>query len=164
MSLSSFSSWLSTTPPSLEIQEVDWIIPTVQTIHILGIASVIGAVLLVDLRVLGLAMPRQPVAAVARRFLPWVWYTAVVLLLSGAILIVGEPARSLPNPTFQLKMLLLLAVLGLTGLFQYGLRRDPLYWERSPMRRTNALLIASASLLLWVGIVFAGRWIAYSDA
>lgn len=162
MSLSTISAWLSTTRASLFIQEVAWIVPTVQTVHILGIAVVIGSILLVNLRILGLAMPGQPVVAVARRFLPWVWVTAGILLLSGAILIVGEPGRSLPNPTFLLKMGLLLAVLTLTAVLQRGLRRDPLFWESTPLRHTQALVIATASLVLWVGIVFAGRWIAYS--
>lgn len=162
MSIESVSSWLATTQTSLVIQEISWVIPTVQTIHILGIAVVIGSILLLDLRMLGLVMPGQPTAAVAQRFLPWIWWTALVLLLSGSILIVGEPERSLPNLTFQIKMGLLLAVLMLTAVFQWGLRRDPQYWERTMLRLTSVRLIAVISLLLWIAIVFAGRWIAYS--
>lgn len=162
MSIESLSSWLATTRISLMIQEISWVIPTVQTIHILGIAVVVGSILLLDLRLLGLVMPGQPTASVARRFLPWIWWTALVLLLSGSVLLVGEPERSLANPTFQIKMGLLLAVLVLTAAFQSGLRRDPQYWERSLLRLTSVRLIAGASLLLWVAIVFAGRWIAYT--
>ena len=107
-------------------------------------------------------MRGQPVENVARRFLPWVWWSVLVLLLSGSILIVGEPERSLTNPTFQLKMGMLLTVLVLTATFQSGLRRDPQYWERTMPRLASVRLIAGTSLLLWIGIVFAGRWIAYS--
>ncbi|WP_428312818.1 DUF6644 family protein [Hydrocarboniphaga sp.] len=162
MSLESISGWLATTPASLTFQTITWVIPTVQTLHILAIAVVISAILMMDLRVLGLAMSGQPTAAVAHRFLPWVWCTVVVLLISGAILIVAEPGRSLPNSTFQLKMVLLIAVLLVTAVFQQGLRRDPLFWERNAALRLGGRLLAVVSLFLWVGIVFAGRWIAYS--
>jgi hypothetical protein len=85
------------------------------------------------------------------------------LLLSGSALIIGEPERSLRNPAFILKMSMLCTVLVLTLAFQRGLRRDARYWEKSPRRRISGLLIAAVSLGLWVGIVFAGRWIAYID-
>lgn len=162
MSLDNIASWLATTRSSQVIQEISWVIPTVQTIHILCIAVVIGSVLLLDLRLLGLAMPGQSVESLARRFLPWVWWTVLLLLLSGSILLVGEPERSLTNPTFQLKMGFLLVVLVLTAVFQLGLRRDPQYWQRTVLHRSSMRLIAVVSLLLWFGIVFAGRWIAYT--
>jgi hypothetical protein len=85
----------------------------------------------------------------------------IVLLLSGSTLIVGEPGRSLQNPAFIAKMSMLVAVILLTLSFQSGLKRDPRYWESSPGRRAGGRLIAAVSLVLWVGIVFAGRWIAY---
>jgi hypothetical protein len=152
---------LATTPLSLLIQNVLWIIPTVQTIHILSIAIVMSSVFMLNLRILGIIARAQPLAAVARRFQPWVWWALIMLLLSGSVLIIGEPKRALDNPAFILKMSLLGAVLILTLLFQRGLRRDARFWEKSPGRRVGGQLIAGISLVLWVGIVFAGRWIAY---
>src|SRR5579884_3060591 len=104
MSLRSFSDWLAATPVSLFIQTTDWIIPTVQTVHILCIAVVISAALMVHLHTLGLAMRSQASVVLTRRFLPWTWGALLLLLLTGAILVVAEPGRSLPNPVFQLKM------------------------------------------------------------
>jgi hypothetical protein len=156
-----FSDWLAATRASATIQDVSWIIPTVQTIHILSIAIVMSSVLLVDLRVLGVISRGQPLQVVARRFLPWIWITLVVLLLSGSTLIVGEPGRSLQNPAFIAKMSMLVTVTLLTLFFQSGLKSDAQYWERSPGRRAAGRLLAGLSLILWVGIVFAGRWIAY---
>jgi hypothetical protein len=86
------------------------------------------------------------------------------LLATGAVLITAEPARSLQNPVFLLKMGLLLAAAGVTLACQIPLRHNPAYWELSAGRRRAARLIAAASLPLWVGIVFAGRWIAYAQA
>jgi hypothetical protein len=160
-SVQAFSDWLAATALSMQIQTVEWIIPTVQTIHILSISIVMSAAAMVNLRVLGVLSRGQPVAAVAHRFVPWIWWTLVVLLLSGSILIIGEPGRSLRNPAFILKMSMLAAVLVLTLFFQRGLRHDNRFWESSPGRRLGGRLIAAASLVFWVGIVFAGRWIAY---
>ncbi len=162
MTLHTFSAWLETTTPSLYIQTKEWIIPTVQTVHILSISVVVGSVLMVHLHTLGLAMRGQSSAMLARRFFPWMWVALAVLLLSGSILVTGEPGRSLPNPVFQLKMALVIVGVGLTLLYQQPLLKDPEYWSKSRTRRTNATGIAVVSLLVWVGIVFAGRWIAYA--
>src|SRR5580693_5523310 len=130
-SVQAFSDWLAATPVSMRIQTVEWIIPTVQTIHILSISVVMAAAAMVDLRVLGVLSRGQPLAAVAYRFVPWIWWTLVVLLLSGGTLIIGEPGRSLRNPAFILKMSMLAAVLVLTLLFQRGLRHNDRFWESS---------------------------------
>jgi uncharacterized protein DUF6644 len=163
-SVQEFSDWLAATPLSMQIKTVDWIIPTVQTIHILSISIVMSSVAMVYLRVLGLLSRAQPLAAVAYRFVPWIWWTLLVLLVSGTTLIIAEPGRSLGNPAFILKMSMLATVLVLTLFFQRGLRHDARFWESSSGRRIGARLIAAASLVFWVGIVFAGRWIAYLGA
>jgi hypothetical protein len=158
-----FSEWLAGTPLSVQIKTVEWIIPTVQTIHVLSISIVMSSAAMVDLRVLGMLSRRQPLADVAHRFVPWIWWTLIVLFLSGSTLIIGEPGRSLRNPAFILKMSMLAAVLVLTQIFQRGLRHNDRFWENSPGRRIGGRLIAVFSLVFWVGIVFAGRWIAYID-
>jgi uncharacterized membrane protein SirB2 len=162
-SVREFSNWLAATPASAQIQDVGWIIPTVQTIHILSIAIVMSSMLLINLRVLGVISRTQGLDAVARRFLPWIWFTLIVLALSGGTLIVGEPGRSLQNPAFIAKMSMLAAVIVLTLSFQRGLHRDARFWEASRGRRVGGKMLAVLSLCLWVGIVFAGRWIAYID-
>ena len=160
-SLQDFCHWLAATPLSHTLQAVGWMVPAVQTIHLLSVAVLLGSVLMINLRLLGWCWQDQPVAAVGRRFLPFIWWPLAVLLTSGALLIAAEPARALQNPVFILKMTLLLAAAGMTLGCQIPLRRDPRYWELSAARRRGARLIAAASLPLWVGIVFAGRWIAY---
>ena len=153
--------WLGATEASQVIQNVSWIIPLVQTIHILAISVVITAVLLVHLRNFGLAMRTESKGGLAGRLLPLIWYSVCVLFVTGVILIVGEPKRELPNPVFQLKMLLLVVALVLTAVFQQPLRADPLYWDQSAAHRAGARMISLVSLAVWIGIIFAGRWIAY---
>jgi hypothetical protein len=161
-SIHRFCAWLQGTPISLAIQRTDWVVPLVQTIHILSIAAVVSAALMIDLRVLGALGRDQSVAGVSRRFRPMIWRALPILLLTGVVLIVGEPSRSLENPVFGLKMALLAAAIAVTLAHQLPLRKDPAYWDRPGARRGAMRLIAALSLLSWSGIVFAGRWIAYS--
>ena len=154
--LESFVEWLAQTPISQTIQKVDWIIPTAQTIHILAIAAVIGSMGLLDLRVLGVAARSQSLSSVSQRLLPWVWRALIVLLLSGLVLITGEPGRSLVNTIFQVKMLLVVLAAVLTFFLERSLRAR----DDAP---ADAKAIAAFSLAIWIAIVFAGRWIAYGD-
>jgi len=159
--LDSFCTWLAATPVSQAIQTIDWIIPAVQTIHILAVAAVVTAALMVNLRLLGTRWSDQSVATVARRFLPLIWWALPVLLATGTVLIVAEPARALENPVFLLKMGLLLTAAGVTLACQLPIRTNSTFWELSPGRRRAGQLIALASIPLWIAIVCAGRWIAY---
>jgi tryptophan-rich sensory protein len=153
--------WLEHTALSQTIQSVDWIVPAVQTIHILAITVVAASALMIDLRLIGVFSADRPLREVSARFLPLVWWPLLVLLATGAIMIIGEPARSLKNPAFQLKMVLLVTVLVVTALYQLLLRRDPALGSPASSRRGTATAIATLSMLLWSGIIFAGRWIAY---
>jgi hypothetical protein len=147
----------------MTIQNVSWIIPTVQIVHILSIALVISSVFMVDLRLLGVVGRGQPTASYAHRFLPVIWWTLIVLLCSGSILIIGEPGRSLENPAFQFKMSMLLLGMAVTFALQRPLAKDPGYWETTDGRKGLAKAVAVVSLAIWISIVFAGRWIAYMN-
>jgi hypothetical protein len=159
--LDHFCAWLEQTQLSQAMQVHTWIVPAVQTVHILAIAAVMSSVLMLNLRLLGIAGADQPLAGVSARFRPVIWWTLPILLVSGSMLIVGEPVRSLENAFFQIKMLLLITVIIVTLGYQAPLNKDAGYWEASDARRGAIKLIAIFSLLLWVGIVCAGRWIAY---
>ena len=160
-SLDAFCTHLSETALSQAIQTTDWVIPAVQTVHIIAVATVITSTLMVDLRLMGFAARRQPIAAVAQRYLPPVWYALPVLLVTGVTLIIAEPSRALQNPVFMLKMGLLLLAAGITLLCQLPLRKDAGYWDGSESRRRTVRLIGFLSFPLWTAILFAGRWIAY---
>jgi hypothetical protein len=160
-SLDSFCDRLSASALSQAIQSTDWVIPTVQTVHILAVAAVMTSILMFNLRLIGVRARTESIVAVATRYIPVVWYGLPVLLGTGAILIIAEPARALQNPVFILKMTLVLLAASLTLISQIPLRRDQGFWEASISRRRLALLVACLSLPIWVAIVFAGRWIAY---
>lgn len=136
--------------------------PIIQTVHILAISAIMGSIVLIDLRLLGWALRGQSVAELRRRLMPWTWWALPVLLLSGLPFVLARPQKYELNPVFKIKIVLLMFAVAVTVAFDVLASRDQEYWERSGGRMT-ARVIAVTSLILWVGVVFAGRWIAYAD-
>jgi hypothetical protein len=161
MTIQEFSSWLAQTPPSQFIQGNFWIIPTVQSIHILAICAVISSALLINLRLVGLVGGGDPVASFARRYLPWIWTALVVLLLTGLILIVAEPDRTLGNVIFWSKMALVAAGLLLGLVFAMPIRRNPAFWDGAG-HDVQGKVLGAVSLAVWIAVICCGRWIAYA--
>jgi hypothetical protein len=159
--LSQLSAWLEKTQISEMIQAHDWIVPAVQSIHILAVAVVATSALMINARLLGVYAADQALDEVLARFAPFIWWPLLLLLLTGTIMIIGEPPRSLKNPMFQLKMLLLGGALMTTAASQFSLRRSPAIREASTGPPVGGATLAGVSMLLWVSIIFAGRWIAY---
>jgi len=164
LGLSEFCKWLAATSLSQTIQTTGWIIPALQTIHILSVAVVFSSAILVDLRIWRLLERDVPMPEVERRFLPTVWPVLLILLTTGSLLIIGEPRRSLLNSTFYLKMALLAVAIVLTAGLQRSISSSPNSWDRNRARRMAGRFAASVSILVWCGILFAGRWIAYTQA
>jgi hypothetical protein len=161
--LAGFSKWLAATSLSHTIQTVTWIIPTLQTIHILCVAIAFSSAVLVDLRIFRLFERDEPLREVMRRFLPPIWPVLVILFITGSLLIIGEPRRSLVNTTFYLKMALLIVAILLTAALQRTVLASPGAFDDRGRRLTGQLL-ATLSVFVWCGILFAGRWIAYTQA
>jgi magnesium-transporting ATPase (P-type) len=142
-------------------QSADWFVPTVQTVHIIAIAILLTAVYLMSFRLIGLTRGAQPLATLAAKSTPWIWTTLSILLLSGILLTITEPARELLNWVFRVKMLMVLVLAGILLLVQFRLRQNAQYWTESPARRRLARAIGIVAVLIGASIVTAGRWIAY---
>jgi hypothetical protein len=155
-----FSEWLAATAVSNQIRAAAWIIPTVQSVHIVAICVVIASALLLNLRLLGAARGEVPLAAYVRRYVPWLGCAVLVLLLSGLTLIVSEPGRTLGNWVFWTKMTLVGTGVCLTTVSAVPVRRDSFYWDKGSRRRLAGVL-AVVALGVWIGVVICGRWIAY---
>ena len=156
-----FCDWLSMTAVSVAFQSANWFVPTVQTVHIISIAILLTSVYVVSFRLIGLTRGRQPLAVLIAKSTPWVWTTLCVLLATGILLTITEPARELLNWVFRLKMLMVAALAGILLIVQIRMRRSPDYWTESPARRLVARAVGIAAVLIGAGIVTAGRWIAY---
>lgn len=156
--MQAFCEWLEATGFSHALQSTSWLIPVIQTIHLLSIAAVVAAMGMLGLRLLGVGWRQLSVKEVGRRYLPWMWRALPVLALTGALMIIAEPARSLPNAAFQLKMLMLLSVVGLSLALQRSVAQPgATALVQGGLAKAAGLTI----LILWLAIVVAGRWIAY---
>lgn len=158
MDLHQFSAWLSATPFSLLIQGTTWAIPAIQTVHILCLALVLTAALILALRFMGFGLSAEPLPQLAGRYTRMIWLLLVVLLASGSLLIVAEPGRTITNPVFYAKMIMLAVAIMATLWLGAAARR---HGER-PLGLHK--FVAAFSLVLWVGIIFAGRFIAYFES
>jgi hypothetical protein len=160
--LKDFAAWLGTTWLSVAIQKNEvWAIPTIQSVHIVGIGIVLGCVLMLTLRVLGMAAMDLTLPQVTRRFGPWLTGALLLLLVTGLALIVGEPERELLAFSFWLKMLLVACGAALSWWFQRSVRKHEQAWETVLLHRTRVRALATVALLIWIAIIFLGRFIAY---
>jgi magnesium-transporting ATPase (P-type) len=156
-----FCDWLSGTRVSVAFQSADWFVPTVQTVHIISIAILLTSVYVVSFRLIGVTRGGQSLAIVTAQSTPWIWSALCVLLATGILLTITEPARELLNWAFRVKMLMVIALAAILLVVQTRSRRSPQYWTESPARRRAARAIGIAAVIIGAGIVTAGRWIAY---
>lgn len=158
-----FADWLAGTSASQFIQENLWVVPAIQTVHILAVAMVMGSVLMVELRILGYAARSQSLHQTVRRYVPWVWAALAILLATGVVMIVGEPVRELMNLAFWSKMSLVVVAGLVTLAFQRRILRAASDADPPPGARRGLSLAAILTLLVWFAIVILGRWIAYAQ-
>lgn len=157
-----FAEWLSTTRPSVFIQQHNaWAIPAIQSIHIVGIAMVMGSVLLIDLRILGWAGMDQTLRQATRRFGPWLTSALWLLLATGILMVVGEPVRELITVSFWVKMALVVVGAVIALIFQAALRRHDQQWETALVARPSVKALAILTFLIWACVIVLGRLIAY---
>ena len=157
-----FAKWLSTTFLSVFIQRHNsWVIPTIQTIHIVGIGVVLGSVFMIDLRVLGWAGMDQTLRQTTTRFGPWLTAALYVQLATGVLMVIGEPVRELVTFSFWLKMIFVAVGTLIAAIFQIRLRKREQKWEEILVNRRSIKFLAVLTFLIWVCIIILGRLIAY---
>ena len=157
MTLHAFFVWCEQTAIGTAIRESIWLFPIIEVVHLMGLAILGGAVLLVDLRLLGVGMQDVPVATLARSARPWLWGSLALTLSSGVLLFLSEALKCYENPAFWLKLTLLAAALLFAGLVRGRFTRD----IGSARLRLGARLAGATSLALWVGVAIAGRGIGF---
>jgi hypothetical protein len=150
--------WIEKTPPAIAMRQSMWVFDVTETIHTLGITLVAGTIMLVDLRLLGLGLRREPFSDVVSRIVPWTLWSFCLMAITGGWLFAGEASKLYHSAAFRIKLVLLLLA-GLNALiFHLTVYRRAVEWDVIPVRGKLAGLI---SLLLWIGIIAAGRSIAY---
>lgn len=144
-----------------QIRESVWMFPTIETVHVFALVLVVGSIMTVDLRLLGLANKERRFSQVAAEMLPWTWTAFAVAALAGMLMFSSKALTYYGNVPFRLKMVcLLLAGINMALFHRLGVRRLATWDHREPPR--SAKLAGGASLLLWITIVASGRWIGFT--
>jgi hypothetical protein len=155
-------SYLESSSLADSIRENDLLFPVIESVHVLAICLVVGSILVVDLRLLGLASTKWPVGGVTKAILPLTWCAFVVAVASGGLMFISNASKYLGNGFFVAKMILI-GIAGLNMLvFHFIGARDLPKWERNARPPLPARLAGGLSILLWVAVVACGRWIGFT--
>jgi hypothetical protein len=154
---SAFFHSVTSTAFSQFIQRTHGLIASIQMVHIICLAAVFALALGVALTLAGKGFDSESIDSLCRRFVPAIWIFVALLLVSGALLIIAEPGRSLPKPVFYIKMALIVLALIMTSLIAGRARRAQRAGGAAPVSKTMAVVY----MLIWCSIIVAGRMIAY---
>lgn len=142
------------------MREALWLYPSVEIVHIFGLAILVGSIAMFDLRVLGVARA-LPVRALARFLLPWTLGSLVLIVPTGLAMFATHAGDFIGNPAFVTKMSLLLAAGANAAIFHAGVFQGVAAWDLGVGAPLLARLQALLSLALWIGVIACGRLIAY---
>ncbi len=154
----SFFQWCYATPVGETIRDSTWLFPVIEAFHLLGLALTAGAVLVVDMRLLGVGLTRQPVGRLWSAVQPWLIGSIALMFATGSLLFLSEAIKCFYSIPFWIKMASLLLVL----LFTFTLLRRATQSDVTAKQPHYGRLLAIVSLVLWFGVAWGGRWIGFS--
>ena len=153
-----FFQWAEATTVGEVIRDSSWAFAVIESFHLLALSVIGGAVLIVDLRLLGLGLRTQPIADVARDARPWLVGSLIVMLVTGVGLFLSEAMKCYGSTAFAVKM----TCLALVIVFTFTVRLKVTMADEGRVRPAWLKLVALVSLALWFGVGASGRWIGFS--
>lgn len=138
-----------------------WAVPMLQSVHIVSIGIVLASSVMLNMRLAGIIGREQSLREMTRVFYPWIIGALLVLTTTGFFQVMAEPGRELLNWIFLLKMVLVIAAVGVTFPIK-RLLEDRTFPELAPGKQALFRTCAVVSLILWIAIITCGRWIAYA--
>ena len=144
------------------VAESTWMFPTLETLHVISLVSVLGTIFVVDLRMLGWTSNKFAVTAVAKDTLPWTWGAFVMAAITGGLLFISKASSYVGNPYFLWKM----GMMALAGLnmmyFHFMTWRTVEHWDRDASMPVAVKVAAALSIIFWLAVVFFGRAIGFT--
>jgi hypothetical protein len=141
----------------LWVADSRWLFPAIEAVHIVALAVLFGALLILNLRLLGVVMKYKPVARIARELAPWVLCSLIIILVTGFLLFSSEAMKAYASVPFQVKMLFLTAAI----IFHYTVYSRLTYSDDTAVSPTWGKVAAIISILLWLGVGIGGRGIGF---
>ena len=158
MSMLPFFQWCEATVLGTAIRETTWAFAVIESIHLLALCVIGGAVLVVDLRLLGLGLRHQRINDLARDAQPWLNRSLAVMLITGIGLFLSEPTKCYYSTPFWFKMTSLLLAI----TFAFTIRRKVIFAEEGRISPVAYTIVGLVSMALWLGVGAGGRWIGFS--
>jgi hypothetical protein len=161
MSLRSWFEWVDAFPSSIAMRESLYAFPVLLTVHLISLAMFAGLVVMMDLRLLGVAYRSTPFSEVQARLFPWQMVGMVVTSIAGLLLFYSQPMRYFGKVLYWIKMALIVLAGVNALLFHFTTYRSIAKWDtaRPPL---GAKVAGGLSLAMWAGIVAFGRLTAYN--
>ena len=152
-----FFEWCETLWLGQFVVGSNWLFPVIESVHLLGLALLGGAIFLVDFRLLGLGLKDRAVSELARDARPWMIAGLIAMILTGVPLFLSEPIKCYYSTAFWIKI----TTLPIAVAFAFTVRTR--VTRAGPVRNTvRQKLVGALSIALWVTVAAAGRWIGFS--
>ena len=144
------------------IRENDVLFPLIESVHVVSICLVVGSILVVDLRLLGLASINRSVSRVTSGILPLTWSAFAIAVASGSLLFISNATKYLENGYFIAKIVLICAAGVNMVIFHAISTKSQPQWENKVRLPLPARVAGGLSILLWIAVVACGRWIGFT--
>ncbi|MDB5921221.1 MAG: hypothetical protein JWN13_157 [Betaproteobacteria bacterium] len=151
---------LESLPLAVAMRHDLWLYPVIEVAHIAGFVVLVGSIVVLDLRLLGLSRG-LPVSALTRHVLPWSFAALLMIVPTGLLMFIAHASDFIGNRAFQLKLLLILFAAVNAGVFHTNVYRSVKQWDKDSSVPAAVRVHAAASLMLWFSVLACGRLIAY---
>ena len=164
MDIAAILQWLEASGLATRIRESLFLFPLLESIHVIGLALVVGTIAVIDLRLLGIASTDRRFERIASDILKWTWGAFALTALTGSLMFITNAGVYYHNFYFRTKMaLLVLAAINMLS-FELTLGRAVHRWDDAPAAPPAGRVVAGLSLAIWISVIFAGRLIGFTTS
>jgi len=162
MSIYEICQWIQNSSVGTGIRESVYVFPLIEATHVIGLAVSVGTIAIVDLRLIGAALTKEPVTDVIEQLQPWTLWAFAVQFISGFFLFWSEAARLYPSYSYRAKFVFI-ALLGINALlFHTTIYKSVDKWDRDAVTPFRARMAGWIGITFWAAVIFFGRWTAYN--
>jgi len=163
MNIADLLAALEASPPAVSIRDSLYLFPLIESLHVFGLAMVFGTIMIIDLRLLGLASTRRPFTMMASDILKWTWLAFALTATTGALMFITNAGVYYHNAYFRAKMAMLVLSGINTLIFERTALRSVARWNTEKAAPPAGRTVAALSLLFWIGVIFMGRWVGFTS-
>ena len=162
MDITAFLKSLETSGLATRIRDALWLFPLIESTHVICLSLVFGTILIIDLRLLGIASNHRSFKQMASDILKWTWAAFALTALTGTLMFITNARVYYHNFFFRMKMLMLV-LSGINMLiFELTAGRTIHRWDKDPSAPRAGKAVAALSLAMWIGIIIMGRLIGFT--